>query len=271
MTSYHSKSVKNVVLEQVLTFSSEAATKLDNQNKPENFATRFDPVITLPNNLSYKVGLVKMNATYSWHNIEATANNNTVRYSPDAGLTFKTITFPDGVYSYTDIDSFIKNAMKENGDYTVVDGVDTFDFGLQFSSSTFLVTINLQNNMFFDLYTQAFSDLIGFDVQVLTVTSQGVRLPNINRSLDNIYVHSTLVNGSIVDGKATDIIFSFSTDRLSRGFPFSFEPSNIMFSPMSGSSLSNIRFYLTRFDGSIIDLNNIPTSYTVIIRGENIM
>ena len=115
MTSYHSKSVKNVVLEQVLTFSSEAATKLDKQNKPENFATRFDPVITLPNNLSYKVGLVKMNATYSWHNIEATANNNTVRYSPDAGLTFKTITFPDGVYSYTDIDSFIKNVMKDNG------------------------------------------------------------------------------------------------------------------------------------------------------------
>lgn len=270
MTSYHSKSAKNVVLEQVLTFSSESATKENPQNRPENFSTRFEPVITLPNNLTYKVGLVKMNATYSWHNIEAQAGNNTVRYSPDAGITWKVITFPDGVYSYTDIDRFIKNTMKDNGDYSVVDGVDTFDFGVEFSSSTFLVTISLRNNMHFDLYTQAFSDLLGFDVQVLATTSEGVRLPNINRSLDNIYVHSSLVNGSIVDGKATDVIYSFSTDRLSRGFPFSFEPTNIMFSPMAGNSLSNVRFYVTRFDGSIIDLNTIPTSFTVIIRGENV-
>lgn len=270
MTSYHSKSSKSIIIEQVLTFSSESATTVNSRNKPEDFTTAFNPAITLPNNLTYKVGLVKMNATYSWHNIEAQACNNTVRYSPDAGTTWKSVIFPDGVYSYSDIDTFIKNVMKDNGDYTVVSGVDTFDFGLAFSGSTFLVTISLQNSMHFDLTTQAFSNLIGFDVQILTVSTTGVRLPNINRSLDNIYVHSSLTNASIVDGKATDVLFSFSTDNLSRGYPFSFEPTNIMFSPLAGNNISNVKFYLTRFDGSIIDLNSIPTSFTVIIKGENI-
>ena len=52
--------------------------------------------------------------TFSWHNINDFYKNNTLKYSPDGGKTWKTITFSKGWYSYLDLNNYIQNAMKKN-------------------------------------------------------------------------------------------------------------------------------------------------------------
>ena len=56
------------------------------------------------------VRLIKM--TYSWYNISQSYGINQIKYSHDKGNSWETITFVDGMYSYDDIDKYIKDYMK---------------------------------------------------------------------------------------------------------------------------------------------------------------
>ena len=255
-----------MVFEKTLIFGSEPASKKNSNNKPEDFEINFVPTIQLDENKKYKCALVSLSASYSWHNIQTQSNNNLIKYSPDGGITFKDILFPDGVYSYSDINSYIHTIMKENGDFTIVSDEDTFDINISFSLSTFLVTIDLSNGYQLDLNTQQFANLLGYDVGIITApVSEGVRLPNITNSIDNILVHCSLVNGSVLNGIPTNTLFEFSTATLSRSYSFQFEPFNLSYVPMVGGQIQTVRIYITDINGRIIDLNGIPTTYKIKI------
>jgi len=253
-----------MVFEKTLFFNSEPARRNNSSNKAEDFTVEIVPTIILDQNKKYKVGLVSLSAAYSWHNIEAQAGNNLVRYSTD-GITFKDVNFADGSYSYSDINNRIHDVMKANGDYTVVLGQDVFDINLSFSLSTYLVSITISGGYEFEIPTIAFGNLIGFDVETIDSDTIGNRLPNITRSLDNILVHCSLVNGSVVNGTPTNTIFQYSTATLRRSYSYQFEPYNISYQNMAGNTIQSVRIYITDVNGNSIDLNNIDTSYTIKI------
>ena len=46
--------------------------------------------------------LKRLSMTYSWYNIRSDYKNNKIKYTHD-GSTWQTITFTDGLYSYSDI------------------------------------------------------------------------------------------------------------------------------------------------------------------------
>jgi hypothetical protein len=256
-----------MVFEQNLFLSSAPVRLLNSFNKPENFTVRLTSPIKLKADKAYKVCLLNFYGVYSWHNIQSQSLNNIVRYSPDNGITWKIITIPDGVYSYSDINTYIHDVMKTNGDYTTVLGQDLFDINISFNTSSFLVYIELTNNYQFDLYTQQFGDLLGFDVAILTATTNtSSRLPNITNSIDTLYIHCSLVNDSIVNGKSSDVIYSFSTATLKRSYSFSFEPFNLVYSPISGNLITTITLTITDVNGTIIDLNGVDVSYTLQIK-----
>jgi hypothetical protein len=255
------------MFEKVLTFNSEIAKNQRSQNKDEDFTTRFERSIILPKGKNYKIALLKLQASYSWHNIETQRNNTQIQYSNDAGLTFLPINFPDGIYSYSDINNYLHDIMRLNGDFTIVDGVEIFPINISFSFTTFRVVVEITDPLFqLDLITAQFGALIGFTTLLINASSEGDVLPNINNSLDNIFLHSSLVSNSIVDGAGSNILFSFSTARLSRGFPFEFEPQHLQFTDLSNDIISEARFFLTDVNERIIDLNGIPVSYTVLIK-----
>jgi len=83
----------------------------------DNVTINFYPPLTLPSNYSYDVGLARVDTWNSIHNIKAVYNNNTLRYSPDTGTTWKTLVLPDGNYEIEDIDTALKNFMYDNGDF----------------------------------------------------------------------------------------------------------------------------------------------------------
>lgn len=256
-----------MVFERTIVLSSEVARLKDASNKPENFLTRFNTPILLPKDKNISIALLNLQGSYSWYNVEAQFNNNTIRYSPDGGTTWKNIVFSDGVYSYSDLNTAIHDVMKANGDYTVISGDDTFDIRLTFNLSSFKVIIELSNGYQLDLFTQAFSNLIGYDVGILTnPTNISVRLSNITRSVDNLYVHCSIVKDSLVNGLSGDVIFSYSTGELSRSYSYSFEPSNLAFSPVIGKEINEIRMSLTTPANNLLDLNGIDMNYVLLIR-----
>ena len=52
--------------------------------------------------------------SYSWYNISTTYGNNKIKYSHDDGTTWSTIVFPNGNYSYQDLNYYIQEVIKEN-------------------------------------------------------------------------------------------------------------------------------------------------------------
>ena len=256
-----------MVFERTIVLSSEVARTKDASNKPENFLTRFNVPLILPKDKQCSIALLRIQGSYSWHNIEAQYNNNFIKYSTDGGLTWKNIIFANGVYSYSDLNNAIHDVMKNNGDYTVISSVDTFNINLSFSLTQLKVIIELSGGYQLDLNTQAFSDLLGFNVGILTsATNTGVRLSNITRSVDNLFVHCSIVKDSLVNGSSGDVIFSYSTGTLLRSYSYEFEPSNLAFSPIIGKEINEIRMSLTTPLNEILDLNGIDMNYVLIIR-----
>src|SRR5690554_5414408 len=80
---------------------------------PANFRTPISP--PLPALPHAELALVSAQIWYSIDNIAAKYNNNKFRYFD--GTVYKTITLPDGIYQFSQIESYIIGEMKSNGDY----------------------------------------------------------------------------------------------------------------------------------------------------------
>ena len=139
---------------------SSYAVKNHGSNKPGNFVIKFTKQIVLGNNDEYVIGLNRIiSMTFTWFNINKGYNNQVTRFSSDSGNNFTNITFPEGVWSHTDIDVYIKEKTvikEENKD-------DEYPITLSFDEITFKTTIKLKTNYQLDLTKPNFYDLVGFD------------------------------------------------------------------------------------------------------------
>ena len=238
---------------------SSYSVKNQGNNKPEDFVTKFSRPIILDNNVQYVVGLNRIvNMSLTWFNVNASYKNQLIKYSSDGGSTFHNITFPAGVWNYTDFNKYIKDITKTG---------DTYPITLEFDQTTFRVTINLANNYRLDLTHSNFNDLIGFDKTVLSnATNIGPKVPNLSQDTDLLNVHCDLINDSLVDGEDTDIIYSFSTSVLQPSYSFTLEPRRVTFNPVNKNNISSIRIYITDEKRRLIDLNGADTSFSLILK-----
>lgn len=83
-------------------------------------------ILTLPlsNGLSLsnedEIAISNLSIAYSFYSISAAQNNNTFQYVNGSGIT-RTVLFPDGIYEYSDINSFLELVMTTNLDYILDD------------------------------------------------------------------------------------------------------------------------------------------------------
>ena len=238
---------------------SSYSVKNQGDNKPEDFTTNFTRPITLDNNKQHTIGLNRViNMSFTWFNVNAGYKNQLIKYSSDNGSTFKNITFPAGVWNYTDFNTHIKNAVKTG---------DTYPITLVFDDTTFRVTVTLAANYQLDLRASDFNDLIGFDKKILASgTHIGPRVPNLSQDTDVLNVHCDLVNESLVDGEETDIIYSFSTSVLRPSYSFTLEPQRVTFNPVNKTTISSIRIVITDGKRRLVDLNGADTSFSLILK-----
>ena len=242
---------------------SSYSVKNQGDNKPEDFTTNFTRPIILDNNKQYVIGLNRViNMSFTWFNVNAGYKNQLIKYSSDNGSTFKNITFPAGVWNYTDFNTYIKNlTKKKTGDEY------EYPITLVFNDTTFRVTVTLADSYQLNLRASDFNDLIGFDKKILTSGAHiGSRVPNLSQDTDILNVHCDLVNESLVDGEETNIIYSFSTSVLRPSYSFTLEPQRVTFNPVNKTTISSIRIVITDGKRRLVDLNGADTSFSLILK-----
>ena len=249
-------------MEREIVLSSYSVKNKDS-NKPENFLTKFNKPITLDSNYEYLIGLNRIiNMSFTWFNVNSDYGNQLIKYSSDNGSSFNSITFPSGVWNYTDFNEHIKDITKtgDNDD-------PTYPITIEFDTTTFRVTVTLASNYQLDLTQSDFNDLIGFNKKVLKdVVNIGDRVPNLSQDTDILNIHCDLVNSSLVDGDETDIIYTFSTSVLKPSYSFTIEPIRVTYNPANKQQISSIRIYITDGKRRVINLNGADTSFSLILK-----
>ena len=234
-------------------------------NTPQNFVTKFNIPIILDRNYQYVVGLNRIiNMSFTWFNVTSSYNNQLIKYSSDNGSTFNDITFPAGVWNYTDFNTYIKDITK-----IVKDGANNNEYPitLEFDNTTFRVTVTLANNYQLDLTASNFNELIGFEKEVLkSENNVGPKVPNLSQDTDILNIHCDLINDSLVDGQDTDIIYSFSTSVLRPSYSFTLEPRRVTYNPTNKNIIDSIRIHITDGKRILIDLNGAETSFSLILK-----
>ena len=241
--------------ERSIHISSINRTKVGTSQE-DDFTIRFDPVLRLDSNMIHELAVDRLSMTYSWHNVSATYKNNVVRYSPDNGSSWETITFEDGMYSYEDINDYV---------HQYVNTGDAYSINISFILSTYRVLIEISANYQFEM-TKEFGILLGFDLGVITMTTYGPRLPNITNDIDSILIHSDVISDSIVDGGLSNVLCMYQTDTLIRGHQFSIEPKRLLYCSVSKDRISDMRLYVTDGLDRPWDLNVVNWSITLILR-----
>ena len=225
-------------------------------NKPHDFLVKFNPPLKLDPSFKHFLALDRLSMTYSWYNIRSSYGNNTIKYTHD-GSTWQTVTFTDGMYSYSDINDYIHQYMDQKSHHsTDSKGEKKYSINLSFILSTYRVLISLDGNYQLDLRGTDFGDLIGFEKKLVTKTEYGTHLPNITKSIDSLNINIDAIKDSVVNRVNTNTIAVIPTDNLTRSYPFTFEPRRQLYCPVSSNDISEMRINVTDSLGKSIDGND---------------
>ena len=198
---------------EVLVFKSVDARKQNPRNKPGKFTVKLTPELFLENNKKHFLALDHISMTASWHNIRPEYENNELVISKNGGTTWETITFPSGIFGYNDINEFIHKQIGKTG--------DKYGISVLFDLSTYKVFIQLENVFQIDFTKSGnFNVLLGFEKKIVSSSEYGSNFPNITNSVDNLYLRCSLLSDSIVSGKRSNVLYSFSTSTKTRSMPF---------------------------------------------------
>ena len=165
-------------MERALHISSIKREKTG-ENRPDNFLIKFNPSLKLNPEKKHFLAVDRLTMTYSWYNIRSSYNSNTIRYSNDRGANWNTVTFKDGMYSYTDINDFLHQYMeRQNHHSTDQSGNKTFHINISFVLSTYRVLLSFSDNNFqLDLRGTDFASLIGFEKKLVTKQNMEQNFP----------------------------------------------------------------------------------------------
>ena len=177
------------------------------------------------------------------------------------------------MYSYDDIDLYIKKYMKDKGHLVKDDPDDDkkeYGINLYFVLSTSRVLVEVDENYHLDLRNLDFRKLIGFDSKLIQNTEYGTNLPDITRGVDEVHINCDKVTDSITNGQSSSTVAVIPVVNLVRSLPFTYKPRFLAYSPVSGHLISSMRFYVTDSSGTPIDLNGINWYIELFLRSTDI-
>ena len=117
--------------------------KLTLSSTSTDFTVNLFPPIKLDSSKTYECAFLSLYTYNSLPNI--TEENNTFRYSPDKGLTWKNVQLPTGAYEMTDINWSIKRQMLLNEDYNKKES-NKFYIDIDHWKPTFQSILNVSND-----------------------------------------------------------------------------------------------------------------------------
>ena len=97
----------------------------------------------------------------------------------------------------------------------------------------------------------------------------GANFPNITNSVDNLYLRCNLLSDSIISGKRSNVLYTFSTSTKTRSMPFEIQPYNYLWSKINTKTITEVTFWFTDDEDREVNLNDIDISLTVVIKTKN--
>ena len=193
------------------------------RNVSHDFTVKFHPPIELGSE-NYKAALNRLiTMSYSWNNIDALYNNNKIRWKKKTEQAWKTLTFPNGMYDYKRINTFIQqhtgkvDPTKKDSDYI---------FTIYFDMSIYRVVTLIHNDYELNLSQGDFGELLGYGKSILRGDVVGRTVPNITRGVDWVYLHCDLITRR-TNNVSSDVLYSFSTSDLRVRLAIHFEKSRV--------------------------------------------
>ena len=236
------------------------------ENRPDDFIIKFNPPLNLNPDKKHSLAIDGLTMTYSWYNIRSDYKNNTIKYTHDRGVNWNTITFKDEMYSYSDINNYIRQYMEQKNLTSDKFNFRKFDINIRFILSIYRVLISFSDDQYqLDLRGTDFGEIIGFEKKLITKTEYGTKLPNIANSIDVLNINTDGIKDSIVDGVNTNTTAVIPTDNLTRSYPFTFEPRRTLYSPVSSNNISEMRIYVTASLKRPVNFNGIDWFMTLIL------
>ena len=238
--------------------------KIQNPNAvSHDFRIRFNPPIELSRNKNWKASLNKIvSMAYSWYNVRAVYGNNTLKWKKKTESAWKTVTLPDGMYSYDDINSFMQ---KQLGKKDPADNKSAELFTLFFEYSILRSVIVLDSTIELDFSTGTFADLLGFEKKVISAeTNISKFVPNITSGVDWIFIHCDLITRD-VRNVGSDVLFSISTLTHNVSEIISEQPLRLEWFSVNKNVIQEIRVYVTDGRNNIVDLNGQDMAISIFV------
>ncbi|KAL9955047.1 hypothetical protein ACROYT_G042651 [Oculina patagonica] len=188
-------------------------------------------------------------------------DNNKFKWKKKSDSDWIVATLPDGMYDYKDLNDAFQTLTGKTEDAKNI-------FELYFYTTTYRVTILIDNDYELDLSEGELSKLVGFDKKILNDTNNiGGHVPNLTRGVDWIYIHCDLVSRT-VDNIGDDVLAMLSTSKLEISYPFSKEPRRLMWQPVNKSRINSIRIRISDGAGNDLFLNEQPVALSIFIEEE---
>lgn len=241
---------------------------LGGSNTGSRFGFKFQQSLTL-GNTQWEIGLVKCLYWITFPNISESFPNNTLRYSPDNGVTFKTLTIQKGRYSIEELNDRIHLLMKANGDFTSSPSGDIYGINLFADYSTQKSYVEISAGYQLDLTNNGASKLnllLGFNNTLITINKFSESTADLNNGINNLKLVCSAVQGSY-DNSSAGSILALLPIAAESGAQVNYEPINIIWTPvLPFKFLSEIQFTILDSLNREIDFLGEPTSLMIVLR-----
>ena len=210
-------------------------------------STQFTPILDFGNDCRYEMALQSLETYYSFPNIDE--ENNKMKFSLDAGATWKIIALSIGCYDITDIATEIERMVIKKGG-------KKGDIKIEANKNTFQCILTLKKNIEVDFKTEGTNTLrtvLGFDEKIYKVgRNESEHVVQIMR-VNSILVYCDVIGSSYLNETMKPIVFSFFPDA-SPGDKIVCHPTTLMYLPVTMSLISRMTCYLTDQTGRLLDL-----------------
>lgn len=244
------------------------STLSSGNTQTDNFRVVFNQPLNLEGEGGYEIALLQAKLWYSWYNISAENGNNLMRYSTDAGLTWKNVTFPDGQYEISQINDYLHRIMKNNGDYFVNgSGQDDWNIDILANFSTLKVQVDIVSgsNYQLDLASSKIYTLLGFAQIVVTTSQSGTNIANINNDINSLSIETDVVSGTYNNGLAGNVLWTF-VPTTAPGTNIDINIINPVYIPVSANRIQSISMRIIDNLGRRVNLNSQPVTYLLALR-----
>ena len=215
-----------------------------------NFNTLFNPKIELDKEKVYEIALVNLETYYSFPNIDD--SNNTFVYSHDQGQTWTKIKIPIGSYEINDINRRLHFEMKRLGHYDEVNNKPFINIAANSNTLKCILIIGKGYQVDFN-QANNLSHVLGFTGQKYGEGFHRSEKPVNILSINSILVNIDIIDGSYVNGKTKNTIYSFFPD-VSPGYKIIESPVNLVYLPILPQTIQNINLTITDQDENLLNL-----------------